>query len=98
MSISTAIALAILGPIILKIILWANVTLFFNLMNRRLESRFLSFTLVEFALSFAMSLSFMLSIQMKTHAPPYLPTLFMLSGIGWLIYSAHRAWRQSRPL
>lgn len=98
MSFSTAVALAFIGPIILKTILWANVTLFFNLMNRRLERRFLPFTLLEFALSFVMSLSFMLSIQLKTQAQPFLPTLFMLSGIGWLIYSAHRAWRQSHPL
>ncbi len=90
--------LALLGPIMLKALLWANVTLFFNLMNRRLDEAFRAFTLTETMLSFAMSLTFMLSIYLKEAAPPYLPTLFMISGLGWLIYSARRAWRQSRPL
>jgi len=98
MNLTTAMALALFGPLALKALLWANVTLYFNLMHRRLDEAFRAFTLVETLLSFTMSLTFMLSLYLKEAAPPYLPGLFMISGLGWLIYSALRAWRQSRPV
>ncbi|HWJ69497.1 MAG TPA: hypothetical protein VNS79_05550 [Sphingobium sp.] len=98
MNLTTVIALALLGPIALKALLWANVTLYFTIMHRRLDRAFRAFTWIEWLLSFAMSLTFMLGIYLRDAAPPYLPALFVISGLGWLIYSACRAWRQSRPV